>query len=487
MPQWLALHLPNLPLEALTRALATPEPQAVAERHRIVACDGKAVARGVRPGLATAAAGVLARELAVHPRDPAAETECLLGLAGWAAQFTPGVALEWPDGLALEVSGSLKLFRGLGRIAACLRAGCARMGFTARIAGAPTARGASWLARAGSEVLVDDPAALPEALAGLPVRIMTGDRDALEALAAVGATRVGDVAALPRAGLARRFGRALVDDLDRALGRAPDPRSFYVPPAEFRARLELPAEVTQADALLFAAKRLFVQLEGFLAARAGGVQRLALRLYHREAQATEVAIGLVAPARDAAHFAQLARERLGGLALPEAVRAIALEAGDVVPLVGEALALFDDGAAAPGDWPKLVERLRARLGGPAVHGLMVAAEHRPERASQAGDAGTPAPGRASAAEPPRFGLRPFWLLPAPQPLAELDAAPHRGGPLKLLAGPERIESGWWDEAEVARDYFVAETPERALVWVYRERRPAGEGVAGGWFLHGLFA
>jgi protein ImuB len=480
MQQWIALYLPNLPLEALTRALATPEPQAVAERHRIVACDGKAQARGVRPGLSTAAAGALARELVIHPRNPAEETECLLGLAGWAAQYTPSVALELPPlenaALALEVSGSLKLFRGLERIAGSLRAGCARLGFTARVAAAPTARGAGWLAHAGSERLVADPAALESALAGLPVRVMTGDAATLDALAAIGATRIGDVAALPRAGLARRFGRQLLDDLDRALGRVPDPRTFFTPPAEFRARLELPAEVTQAEALLFAARRLFVQLEGFLAARAGGVQRLALRLVHREARFTEVPIGLVAPARDAAHFTLLARERLEGLVLPAAVRAIALDAGEIVPLAGEALALFDDGTAAPGDWRKLVERLRARLGGAAVHSLAVAAEHRPERASResATDAG------ADGANPP--GLRPFWLLPAPQPLEEIDAAPHRGGPLRLLAGPERIESGWWDGGDVARDYFVAETADHALVWVYRERR-----APGGWFLHGLFA
>jgi protein ImuB len=476
MQQWIALYLPNLPLEALTRALATPEPQAVAEHHRIVACDGKAAARGVRPGLSTAAASALASGLVVHPRNQSEETECLLGLAGWAAQYTPGVALDLPDALVLEVSGSLKLFRSLARIAAGLRDGCARMGLTALVAAAPSARGASWLAHAGCERLVADPGALASALAELPVRVMTGDTATLEALAAVGATHVGDVAALPRAGLARRFGRGLVDDLDRALGRSPDPRTFFVPPAEFRARLELPAEVTQAEALVFAARRLFVQLEGFLAARAGGVQRLALRLFHRAARFTEVPIGLVAPARDAAHFALLARERLGRLALPEGVRAIALTAGDVVPLAGEALALFDDGAASPGDWQKLVERLRARLGGATVHYLAVVAEHRPERAMQACAAGT----GALASE--HLAQRPFWLLPAPQPLAEIDAVPHRDGPLKLLAGPERIESGWWDGDDVARDYFVAETAERTLVWVYRERRSPG-----GWFLHGLFA
>jgi len=479
--QWIALQLPNLPLEALTRALATPEPQAVAEHHRIVACDGKALARGVRPGMTAAAATALAPQLAVHRRNAAEETEDLLGLAGWAAQFTPSVALELPGALVLEVSESLRLFRGLARIAAGLREGCALMGFTALVAAAPTPRGAAWLARAGREILMDDPAQLEDALAALPVRVLARDADALEALAAIGATRVADVLNLPRAGFARRFGPRLLDDLDRALGRTPDPRTFFVPPATFGARLELPAEVTQAEALLFAARRLFVQLEGFLAARAGGVRRLVLRLFHREARFTEVPIGFVAPRRDAGHFTALARERLATLALPDPVRALALAADDIVPFAGEPLALFADGAHAPGDWQKLVERLRARLGAGAVHGVAVAAEHRPEYASRAHEiaADAKAPRAATTGD---GGLRPFWLLPAPRPLAEIDAVPHHGGPLRLLAGPERIESGWWDGMDVARDYFVAQAPNRSLVWVYRERR-----APGGWFLHGLFA
>jgi protein ImuB len=90
--------------------------------------------------------------------------------------------------------------------------------------------------------------------------------------------------------------------------------------------------------------------------------------------------------------------------------------------------------------------------------------------------------RVACAAAPDLALRPFWLLPTPQPLDEIDAVPQRGGPLRLLAGPERIESGWWDGADVARDYFVALAPDRSLLWVYRSRR-----VPGGWFLHGLFA
>ena len=94
-----------------------------------------------------------------------------------------------------------------------------------------------------------------------------------------------------------RFGQALLDALDRGLGRLADPRTAFRLPERFHAALELPAEVSQTEALLFAARRLLVQLAGFLAARSGGVQRIVVKLVHRQS-ATEVPIGLVAPSRD---------------------------------------------------------------------------------------------------------------------------------------------------------------------------------------------
>ena len=228
-----------------------------------------------------------------------------------------------------------------------------------------------------------------------------------------------------------------------------------------------------AEALLFAAKRLIVQLAGFLAARSGGTQGLIFRLGHRD-RATEVAIGLVASSRDAGHFAMLARERFASLALPEPVRSIALAVDDVTPLAGRNLGLLLEPGKPQGDWERLVERLRARLGAEAVSGLAVRSEHRPELASTAAEPGT-------RQQPLEFGERPMWLLDRPRPLEEIGARPHHEGPLELLAGPERIESGWWDGGDVTRDYFIARMRNEALVWIYRERS------GGGWYLHGLFA
>lgn len=465
----------------------------IAQGGCVLACDPRAAARGVRPGLAIPAARALVPNLAVRERDPAGETEALIGLAGWAAQFTPSVALEFPAALVLEVAGSRALFGGVEPILAALRAGFTDMGFSAQIAGGPTAKSAAWFARADRNAVFDhsvlDPDALRTAVADLPVQMATSEVATLEALTAIGATTIGDILRLPREGVARRFDRQLLGEIDRALGRLPDPRTFFTPPPCFHARLELPAEVTQAEMLLFAARRLLVQLAGFLAARSSGVQRFVLRLFHREQCTTEIAIGLVAASRDAEHFIRLLRERLGAATLREPVRSIALVAEDITPLAGEPLALFDDPARSHGDWAKLVERLRARLGTAAVHGVAITAEHRPERASRSDEpaiAKRRRPSPVASAAPTEFaggaGARPFWLLPDPQPLEERGAVPYRGGPLALLAGPERIESGWWDGGEIARDYFIAQTRDQALVWVFRNcRAPTG------WFLHGLFA
>lgn len=425
--------------------------------------------------MATSAALALAPNLRVMPRDPAGETEALLGIAAWAGQFTPGVALEFPAAVLLETAGSMKLFHGLEVLAGSLRHGIADLGYDAVMAGAPTPRAASWLALAGEQKFIGSATELESALAVLPVGVLSDSGGVRETLEAIGIRTLGELRALPREGVARRFGQALLDDLDRALGRLPDPRNFFVPPERFHAGIELPVEVTQTEALVFAARRLIVQLAGFLAARSGGVQRFTLKLAHRNASPTKITIGLVAPSRDAEHFTLLLRERLGSLALREPARSIALEAGEVAPLPSSSLALLLEEGRPSGRWEPLVERLRARLGPDAVHGLACRAEHRPERAVTVVEPG------ASRAKP-AFGERPFWLLESPRPLREVGGVPHHEGPLELIAGPERIESGWWDGDDVFRDYFIARAQDQSLVWIFCDR-----GREGGWYLHGVFA
>ena len=131
----------------------------------------------------------------------------------------------------------------------------------------------------------------------------------------------------------------------------------------------------------------------------------------------------------------------------------------------------------------LIERLRARLGPEAIHGLTFLEGHRPEHAWSLGPPpatlGAQVRSHAAAAAPPT--PRPLWLLAPPQPLAASQGWPRRRGPLRLVSEPERIESGWWDGAEIARDYYTAVDAHGVRLWVFRERR-----APHGWFLHGVF-
>jgi len=406
---WAALHFPSLQSQALSRGHAPPE----------------------------------------------AGREALAAIATWLGQFTPKVTLEPPHGVAAEIQGSLRLYGGVGRLRTRLRAGLAELGFEASIAFAATARAALWRAAGGGGSLEE-----------LPVEVTGPEPGALQLLRGLGIRSVGDLIRLPRDGVTLRFGTAMLAELDRALGKIPEPRRFFVPPARFAARLELPAPVSQADGVLFAARRLLLQQEGFLAARHAGVRSFTLAMMHERAQPTLVAVGLAAPARDTAHFLALARERLHTIALAAPVEAIRIEAGELEPLPGATAALFRDARAAGEDWTRLVERLAARLGGGAVHGLAVHSEHRPELAWRATAPGAKTP---AAIEPP--GPRPLWLLETPRRLGE--------GEFALLAGPERIESGWWDGNEARRDYYIARSGDGSLAWIYR--------AADGWYQHGIFS
>src|SRR5262245_12258495 len=118
---WIAIRFPLLPLEIFLRGSPAPEPFAVEEHHALLACNDEAALRGARAGMAASAALALVPDLRIVARDPRAEAEALAGMARWAGQFTPRIVLEPPATLLLEVSGSLKLFRGLEALAGALR------------------------------------------------------------------------------------------------------------------------------------------------------------------------------------------------------------------------------------------------------------------------------------------------------------------------------------------------------------------------------
>lgn len=504
---WLALHLPHLPLEALASPPeARSQPTAVVSRERIVVCDAATTAAGITPGMHLASAWARLPQLATCERDEACEATALRRLACWAGSFTSEVCLLPPQTLLLEVSGSLTLFGGAEALFTRVIADCAEQGFQPQAALAPTPLAAEWLAIGASGRLCLDPSQLRQNLEGLPLTVVDAvlNLPAADAarLVAFGSQKLGDVLRLPRAGLARRLGANFATRLAQALGEYPDHRPRFAFPESFAESLELPAPVTHSPALIFAARRLLAALCGWLAARQAGINECFFELEHergiRARPATLLKLGFAAATRDLERIARVLGERLHGLSLPAAVESLRLRAETPQPLSARTASLFavgEQGGSAEANSNQLaalIEHLQARLGDKGVHSLALGAEHRPELASllirpNLAQNRKALPGKRSDKPQPNshHPPRPLCLLPQPQALRELAGRPQHNGPLQLLAGPERIESGWWDADEsgalgdLRRDYFIALSPGAEWLWIFRD--------AGGWFLHGLFA
>jgi len=507
---WLCVHLPRIALEVHTRldpaigrsafsATERTRPLAVVDPEdrlcRVIACDARADALGVRCGLALNAALALVPQLHPLARDARRERAALLRLAGWSGQYTPRVSVMPPDALLLEVRGSLGLFGGVDALQCRVRKGCAELGYTAQLGLAPTPLAALWFSRAGDEETVTEAHALAGRLGQVPLACLRWPDAVTKALREMGLRTVGECQRLPRDGFARRFGAERLADLDRALGRRPDPRPDYEAPARFTAQIELPTAVQTLELLGHALALLLGELSGFLRARDGGIQSLQLDLVHHAPPVTQVSLELARPQRGRAHLLELVTTRLERVVLRAPVLSLRLRSGPVLRVDPRTAELFGDRARQASASPDLIERLRARLGAQAVHGVGPRPEHRPEAAwgsteptveGAASNCDVRAPSRSRLEAAPTTTTlfidrdRPLWLLPAPRPLELEGGQPCFEGRLELLRGPERIETGWWD-GDVTRDYYVAGNPSGMRVWIYRERE--GERA---WFLQGVF-
>jgi len=517
---WIAAHVPQLPVLALRMAHRGVAPATTlvivdSEDHnqRIIDAEAGAQAAGIRIGMTLAAALAAVPSIDPRPRDVPREQELMQRLAEIAATFTPQVSIEPPDGLLLEIKPSINLFGGLRELCRRLREACRADPVLTKIRAephftlAPTALAALTAARAGARCFITNPAVLPARLKPLSLATLRWPAEQNARLLAMGVRTLGELMRLPRAGFARRFGPGLLADLDRLLGRRADPRARLVRRERYRGVRDFDHEIEDHERILHALAPLLEELDRFLRVRQRGITALQCRFHHYRAPPTLCTLRLAAPETRSERFTTLLRERLATLTLPEPVRRCELRSGALTHRSEASKPLWspgEHGHANAGEMSALVEHLRARLGVQAVQGIARVSEHRPENAWRAAEpkmgmengdipdlpaarakGDVPASGAspfASKSGMSPFSIpRPLWLLQAPRALESLRGRPRHEGLLELLAGPERIESGWWDGADIRRDYYVAEDPHGSRLWIYRECTGAKR-----WFLHGIF-
>ncbi|SEL41928.1 protein ImuB [Variovorax sp. YR750] len=434
------------------------------------------------------------------PDAPAMPTPEALGW--WALKYTPHVA--WLDeALMLEVSACERLWGGRMQLMRLLLADNPVP--DARMLG--TQGATSLIALARLRLFAREEKRPQDVPAGLPLDTLSAAHEHLDLLARLGCRTWGEVAALPRGGLTRRFGTGLREALDIAWGLRPESHSWLTLPDVFEQKLELPALAETAPELMWSANRLLTSLQFWLRARQRGARALELQwtLDLRRLNGVnlppheQLTVRTAEPTQDMAHLRRLLSEKLALATLAAPASWLSLRTLETDPWAGASTSFLPEDNRKGDRLHEMVERLSVRLGPQQVVVPSAQADHRPERkqawrpALQKEKPVADKSRKDAAAASQPDAVYPPWLLPEPL-LLEMDGErPCYRGPLSRLIGPQRVETGWWGDKEeggqpAMRDYYVAESPEAGLVWIFRER-PAARFSSGEvrWYLQGFYA
>ena len=489
----------------------------VGSRVEVAAANAAARLLGIGPGTALTMARAQVPELEVREADPDGDAASLASLAELLARrWAPSVAICDADGLFIDLTGVTHLHGGEARFCRRLLRLLARHGVSGRIAVADTA-GAAWaLARFGSRgpAQLITPGAHGSAVEPLPVAALRLDPPALELLARLGIDTVGQLLAMPRKPLVRRFGRATADRLDQATGRAPEPFEPVVPPTRVVVEQRFAEPIATPEAITHWLGQLMPQLTAELAKAGQGARSVEMVAARVDGVPQRLRLGFARPTRDAAHMLRLTLRRMDEIEPGYGFDAIALHVRRADPLGAESLAPALADETTP-DLAPLIDALANRIGISRLWRAVPVESDVPERScGRKGPLDAP-PAQARAlrvddvrrldarttdeAWHPRW-RRPVMLLRRPERvdhvMAELPDSPPRrftwrGTSHRIIhaEGPERISGEWWRRAPerlAVRDYFRVEDETGQRFWLFRR----GDGMRAetgdlSWFVHGL--
>ena len=485
--------------------------------ERLYALNNEAARLGLRRGQALADAKALEPGLRIAPFAPDADRRLLGAFARWCGRWSPWTAPDpgepGEDGVMVDISGCGHLFGGEDKLVSAALAAVRGQGLSAHAAIAPTI-GLAWgLARfparrsSSGWLIAHDVSASLHALPVEALRI--GDMAAR--LRRFGLKRVDDIAGLPRANLARRFGPDLVRRLDQARGQDDETLNPLQPKTPFRARMRFADALLLLEGIKQAVRETAETLCAHLETEGRGLRRVELNLFRVDGKIHLLIIGTAAPARDAAHIARLFNEKLdrAEIDIGFGIDVIELNATATGALSGRQSGLIGDASLNDDrldteDFARLTDRLSVRLGETRVKRAARRDSHIPERAAgwstEASPSGSALIVREAGGQQAFLLMpeRPLLILARPEPaeaVAEIPDGPPRSfvwrrtrHQVHQAERPERLAPEWWRPQSRAspktRDYFRIETIEGRRFWLYRDGLYGPETRNPQWFVHG---
>ncbi|MGC3944294.1 MAG: DNA polymerase Y family protein [Chryseolinea sp.] len=460
-------------------------------RMVISATNVKAELKGIHVGLVLADARAIVTDLEARDDIPDIPLKILTELAQWCVRFTPSAAIDPDDGLMLEVSGCAHLWGGEELYMKAIETRLNARGFGVRLSMADTPIVAWAIARYGKGSMRIEPGQQQTALMRLPPEALRIEVEVIQRLHKLGLHQISQFFKMPRQILRRRFGRMLLDQMDKALGLQIDEIVAVLPPSQYVERLPCLEPVATREGIEYALEQLLVALCGQLQKEQKGLRSALLKAYRVDGVTLEAKIGTHRPSHHVAHIKKLFENRISMLEPGLGFELFELAAIVVEDNPAEQERIWETGSGLDDErLTELIDRLLDRDG--IEVSRFVAAEHYwPERSFRKCD---------ELSEPASVNwrtdvLRPTQLLSPPELIEVTAPIPDYppmlfvyGGRIHRVVkadGPERIEQEWWLQQGQHRDYYRVEDETGERYWIFRLGHYHDENYQ--WFLHGFFA
>ena len=461
-PLYMQLDFPELPLEALGVDYQDLK-IAVYAQNLVVKASPKATASGVLPGMTLQLALTLCPELKTLPAAPNKQRRLLYQLAHWAYQYSHQVAIR-NQGLCIEIARSERLFGDPNSIQTQLRQACQSAARPVRMAFGNTPEMADVFLKQG---ICPEPYAFADTLKQSPLSATPIPMAQLKRLTNMGFRTLGDYLQMPSRSRQKRIPESTYRLLEAISGRSQTLLQWFAPAPNFQQSLEFLRGLETHDMLRFPMHRLVQDAERWLRQRQTATDRIQWHLAFERGHRETLAVRFNQPQWQADALFDSSWLSLCGRTLKEPITGLTLQIQELVSATPDRRDLFLKHNDS--DRHRLLDRLRARLGEQAITTPCRLPDPRPEKANCCNEEGQ------HSAVLPALPPRPIWLV---EPPCLIGTSPEASGH-RLLQGPERIESGWWDAQPVCRKYWVSWYQER-FAWIYQDQHLKSWWLAG-WF------
>ncbi|ALO44812.1 Y-family DNA polymerase [Pseudohongiella spirulinae] len=406
--------------------------------------------------------------LAIHRRS---DKQSLEAIAHAGLHISDYVSLVEPDDVLVEVRSSLRYFGSIRALSRQLNQQLDTHSYCAALSPSPAA--SLLMARLELSSCVRETPQLRAALGDIPVACLPLPERQSLALQRCGLIVLRDVWRIPIREIRLRFGRQLTDYLQSLLAIRPWTPARWQPAPCFEQSMESEYGLHSHQQILSAIQPLMEAFVGFLKQYHLLCDHLELHLSGEKPEPAILTIQTRHASRDGALFMLLVQQALERQRLPAVASTIMLRSRTLSP--------FHASSAQQ----SLADLLSARLGADQVLQLGISEEHAPEYVTEL----KPHPYKSD--EPTSTGYpgqnssvsrQPLLLVQPPQILQQHDNKVFYLTPLKIICGPERIETRWWAGHSIRRDYYVARNSHGSDLWIFRDLNQQGS-----WYLHGIFA